>query len=403
VTDAVVLQHIERLPHGRANFKQLLRELKIKADGRDELEAALERLAARGSLIEVRSGHFVAASQSREFAVGRLSVHRDGYAFLIADRPVAGVQGDVFLPPESASKAMHGDRVVVRVGHVGADGRADGEIVKVLARAHPTVVGEARVRRQGLFVVPQDARIQQWIQIPDGLELPPPRPHTDRIGVAPRRVESVEDLDGLIVNVELLEYAEKGESPVGRIIEILGAPGDFGIDVEIIIRKHHLPHEFPPEVADQARAISKALAPEEVAARRDFRKLEIVTIDGETARDFDDAVWVDRLPNGHYALQVHIADVSHYVRPSTPIDREASLRGTSVYFPDRAVPMLPFELSTDVCSLVPHEDRLVLSALLEIDRQGETVGQEFAAGVIASAERMTYTAVHGLISTCPSR
>jgi ribonuclease R len=292
---------------------------------------------------------------------------------------------------------MHGDRVVVRVGRIGADGKADGEIVKVLARAHPTVVGEVRVRRQGMFVVPEDSRIQQWIQIPEGFELPPERPNTDRIGVAPRRVQSVEELDGLVVNVELLEYPEKGESPVGRIIEILGSPDDFGVDVEIIIRKHHLPHEFPPEVVDQARAISKTIGPAELAGRRDFRALDIVTIDGETARDFDDAVWVDRMANGNYALQVHIADVSHYVRPSTPIDREAFLRGTSVYFPDRAVPMLPFELSTDVCSLVPHQDRLVLSALLEIDRQGETVGQEFTAGVISSAERMTYTAVHGLL------
>jgi ribonuclease R len=392
-----LLQHIERLPHARANFKQLARELGVKGEGRADLESALERLAARGELVELRSGHFVAASRSREFAVGRLSVHRDGYGFLIADHPVAGVQGDVFLPPESASKAMHGDRVVVRVGRVAADGKADGEIVKVLARAHPTVVGEARLRRQGLFVVPEDARIQQWIQIPEGFELPPERPSTDRIGVAPRKVQSVEELDGLVVNVELLEYPEKGESPVGRIIEILGSPDDFGVDVEIVIRKHHLPHEFPPEVVDQARGISKNIGPAELAGRRDFRSLPIVTIDGETARDFDDAVWVDRLPNGNYALQVHIADVSHYVRPSTPIDREAFLRGTSAYFPDRAVPMLPFELSTDVCSLVPHEDRLVLSALLEIDRQGETVGQEFTAGVIASAERMTYTAVHGLL------
>ncbi len=397
MTDATLLQHIGRLPHARGNFKQLARELSVKGEGRADLEAALERLAARGELIELRAGHFVAASCSREFAVGRLSVHRDGYGFLIADRPVPGVQGDVFLSPDSASKAMHGDRVVVRVGRIGADGKADGEIVKVLARAHPTVVGEVRVRRQGMFVVPEDSRIQQWIQIPEGFELPPERPNTDRIGVAPRRVQSVEELDGLVVNVELLEYPEKGESPVGRIIEILGSPDDFGVDVEIIIRKHHLPHEFPPEVVDQARAISKTIGPAELAGRRDFRALDIVTIDGETARDFDDAVWVDRMANGNYALQVHIADVSHYVRPSTPIDREAFLRGTSVYFPDRAVPMLPFELSTDVCSLVPHQDRLVLSALLEIDRQGETVGQEFTAGVISSAERMTYTAVHGLL------
>ena len=175
----------------------------------------------------------------------------------------------------------------------------------------------------------------------------------------------------MIVNVELLEYPEKGSGPVGRVVEILGRPGDFGVDVEIVIRKHHLPHRFPARSAGAGRAqCPTVIAERELEGRRDFRDLPIVTIDGETARDFDDAVWVDRLPNGNYALQVHIADVSHYVRPGTPIDLEARLRGTSVYFPDRAVPMLPYELSTDICSLVPQVDRLVLSALLEIDHQG---------------------------------
>jgi ribonuclease R len=150
-------------------------------------------------------------------------------------------------------------------------------------------------------------------------------------------------------------------------------------------------------VLEQARQVSKEINPAEIARRQDFRALAIVTIDGETARDFDDAVWVEPLPNGHFSLQVHIADVSHYVRPSSPIDREALLRGTSVYFPDRAVPMLPLELSTDICSLRPHEDRLVLSALLEIDRQGSIVSQEFTRGVIRSAERMTYTNVFRLL------
>src|SRR5262249_4392358 len=152
---------------------------------------------------------------------------------------------------------------------------------------------------------------------------------------------------------------------------------------------------------EQARSIPGPIRSEEIAQRRDFRDLDIVTIDGETARDFDDAVWVEPLENGHWALQVHIADVSHYVRPGSPIDREALMRGTSVYFPDRAVPMLPVELSTDQCSLRPHEDRLVLSALLEIDSKGDVIAQEFCRGVIRSAERMTYTAVHGVLEGDP--
>src|SRR5207253_5587129 len=174
--------------------------------------------------------------------------------------------------------------------------------------------------------------------------------------------------------------------PVGRVVEILGRPDDFGVDVEIMIRKHHLPHQFPPEAVAQAENVPVVITSWELEGRRDFRGMDIVTIDGETARDFDDAVWVDRLPNGNFALHVHIADVSHYVRTDTPIDIEARLRGTSVYFPDRAVPMLPFELSTDICSLVPQGNRLVLSALMEFDHRGDLVAQEFRRGVIRSAE-----------------
>jgi ribonuclease R len=395
--DAALIEHIAKLPHARANFKQLVRELSAKGAGREDLENALARLTARGDLIELRSGHYAVTARSREFTVGRLNMHKDGYGFLIAERPIEGVTGDVFIPPESAEKAMHGDRVVVRIARIEAGGRADGEIVKILKRAQPTVVGEFRISRRGQYVVPHDERIRQWIEIPEGLEIPRGGVTLDRIGVKAPEVASAAELAGMIVNVELLEYPERGSGPVGRVIEILGRPDDFGVDVEIIIRKHHLPHQFPPEVVEQAEAVPNGIAAQELEGRRDFRSLEIVTIDGETARDFDDAVWVERLPNGNYALQVHIADVSHYVRPGTPIDREARLRGTSVYFPDRAVPMLPFELSTNLCSLNPQVDRLVLSALLEIDHQGETVGQEFTAGVIRSAERMTYTNVHLLL------
>src|SRR4051812_38914562 len=398
MTDRALLDHIARLPHARATFKQLVKETGSRGDGREELENALDRLTERGDLIELRSGHFVAAAHSREFAVGRLQMHRDGYGFLISERPIEGVTGDIFIPPDSAEKAMHGDRVIVRIARIESDGRADGEVVKVLRRAHPTVVGEFRIGRRGQYVVPHDERIQQWIDIPEGMEFPPEgAPNVDRIGVVAPKVESVEELNGMIVNVELLEYAQKGEGPVGRVVEILGNPDDFGVDVEIVIRKPHLPHRFPPEVVEQAQAIPNVITARELEGRRDFREMPIVTIDGETARDFDDAAWVDRLASGNLPLHVDIADVSHYVRPGTPIDTEARLRGTSVYFPDRAVPMLPFELSTNICSLNPQVDRLVLSALMEIDHQGEIVGQEFASGVIRSAERMTYTNVHLLL------
>ena len=386
LNDAGILAHILSLPHGRATFKQLSKELRLNAEDRDKLDLALDRLTNRGDLIETRNGHFVASKLTREFAVGALRMHKDGYGFV----------RDIYIPRESARHAMHGDMVVVKIGRMDANGRGDGEILRVLKRRHPTVVGEFRVGRHGCFVIPQEDRIQQWIDIEPGYEIPPVsgEPSVDRVGV--ERVVTVEkpqDLDHMIVNVEVVDY----DKPLGRVIEVLGKPDDFGIDVEIMIRKHHIPHEFPLEVIEQARSIVKEIPADEIARREDFRGLDIVTIDGETARDFDDAVLVELLPNGNYALQVHIADVSHYVRPGSPIDAEAQARGTSVYFPDRAVPMLPVELSTDICSLRPGEDRLVMSALLEIDHQGEVVSQRFCRGVIRSVARMTYTKVHKLL------
>jgi len=337
----------------------------------------------------------VAIRKASKLIEGRLNVHRDGYAFLVPDKPVPGVDGDVYITKEEAYKAMHGDRVAIRLKR-GDRGRISGEIMQVVRRAHPSVVGEFRVRSRGNFVVPHEDRIRQWIEIPKGMEFPKKKVSADRVGARAVEVKTVADLEGMIVNVEIVDFGD-GDRPMGRVTEILGKPDDFGIDVEILIRSHHIPHEFPDDVLDEARSIAKNIPEAEIAKRRDFRGLDIVTIDGETARDFDDAVWVEKLPNGNFALQVHIADVSYYVKPGSAIDREAGLRGTSVYFPDRAVPMLPLELSTDQCSLRPHEDRLVLSALLEIDKRGDVVAQDFTRGVIRSAERMTYTAVHGVL------
>lgn len=328
---------------------------------------------------------------------GRLHVHRDGYAFLIADRPLEGIEGDVYISPAGVRNAMHGDRVMVRVTRVDREGRAEGELLKILNRSNPTVVGTFRVRRRNNFVEPHEERLRSWVLVPEGLEKPPAALAVDRIGAGEVEISRPEDLDGMIVNAEVLEFPEGDEPPVGRVVEVLGRPGDFGVDVEIIIRKHHIPHRFPAEVLEQAQGVPCVIHQSDLEGRRDFRGMDVVTIDGETARDFDDAVWVDVLDNGHFALHVHIADVSHYVRTGGPIDEEASLRGNSVYFPDRAVPMLPLELSTGICSLNPGVDRLTMSALLEIDRRGEVVSQRFVRGVIRSAERMTYTNVHLLL------
>ncbi|MGH9394213.1 MAG: ribonuclease R, partial [Terriglobales bacterium] len=225
---------------------------------------------------------------------------------------------------------------------------------------------------------------------------PSPAATPHRVLGAPAAAQP-DSLEGLAVEVELTRFPSDGGGAAGRVTEVLGRREDFGVDVEIVIRKHHLPHRFPPAVLAEAAALPRELPAGEVARRQDFRGLPIVTIDGESARDFDDAVHVARTAAGGYALQVHIADVSYYVAPGSAIDQEARLRGTSVYFPDRAVPMLPTELSTDLCSLRPREDRLVMSCLMELDSRGEIVRHELVPGVIRSAERMTYTQVNAVL------
>jgi ribonuclease R len=219
--------------------------------------------------------------------------------------------------------------------------------------------------------------------------------HTrDRVLGDEARRRDFADLENVVVEVEITEWPSPTENPRGRVLEILGYEDDFGVDVEIVIRKFHLPHQFPVEALQEAQRFDSIIPAGQLRHRRDFRGVPIVTIDGETARDFDDAVAVRQIDNGNFELQVHIADVAHYVREDSAIDLEARLRGTSVYFPDRAVPMLPIELSTDLCSLRPQVDRMVLSCVMEIDHQGEVVGYTLSEGIIRSAERMTYTNVN---------
>jgi len=341
-------------------------------------------------------------------ATGRLVMHRDGYGFLVPDHPVPGVAGDLYVPRDGAGDAMHGDRVLARVERRAqrfGPGRAEALVTRVLERAHPTVVGIFRYTASGNFVRPFEERLQQEIFIPSGNELTAElrsgvRPEVLANPVSLRRLR-LKELDGAVVNVELTRFPRGGVHAAGRVIEILGRTGEMGVDVEIIIRKHHLPYRFPPEVQEEAAKVPQEVNRADRAGRGDFRELPIVTIDGETAKDFDDAVYVARMPGGRWQLQVHIADVAHYVAAGSPLDHEARLRGTSVYFPDRAVPMLPFELSNQICSLNPRVDRLVMSALLEIDARGETVRAEFTRGIIRSAQRMTYTDVFRVLENDP--
>lgn len=346
-----------------------------------------------------------AAKQDASLIAGRLVAHRDGYGFVVPDRPVKGMEGDLFIGADGMGDAMHGDRVLARLARRRSDGRFEGRIEKITARAYATVVGLFRYGPHDNVVLPYEMRLAQEIIIPPGAELT--RELEEKLqqagGDLPRASRRIRlpELDGAVVNVEITRYPRGGVAPAGRVVEILGRPGEMGVDVEIVIRKHQLPHLFAEDVVAQAREIPQEVRAEDIQGRRDFRDLHIVTIDGETAKDFDDAVYVAARPGGGYELQVHIADVAHYVRRGSKLDGEARLRGTSVYFPNRAVPMLPEEISNGICSLNPHVDRLVMSAILQLDKSAKILDAEFTPGVIRSSERMTYTNVHKVLEGDP--
>jgi len=367
-----ILSLLKKAPEQLMSFRQLIRELDLDDSERHEIRQILHAMVKSGNVIKLKGNRF-SLPEERSVISGKLSAHRDGYGFVTPDRKPAGFQGDVFIPARFVGDAMQGDTVLVSVEKVKEDGRAEGRILKVLERRNITIVGQFKHGEFENYVIPHDSKIPQEIIIRDG-----------------------DDLDALhdaIVNVEVTQFPHGARRLRGRIVEVLGFRGDFGIDVEIMIRKHQIPVEFPPAALRQAERCEEEVSPSELAGRLDFRALPIVTIDGETAKDFDDAVHVQKLENGSYLLGVHIADVAHYVTKDSALDREAFRRGTSVYFPDRAVPMLPERLSNGICSLKPAVDRLTLSALMEIDSSGNVRRYSLHDGVIRSRERMTYTAV----------
>ncbi len=431
LTEDAVLNFLGRA-RGSASIREIASGLSLRHAGRRALGVLLSRLKRQRLVEELRGGQYrlagarpqpradaksnvrlaappMPATRDANLLTGRLVAHRDGYGFVVPESPRKDLDGDLFIPPDQLGDAMHGDRVIARIERrhtrgsqaPGSAARAEGRVVQVLGRAHPTVVGIFHYGHRSNFVTPYESRIHHEIIIPSGEELTPQlvaRHKAERL--PPAESSRLAELEGAVVNVEITRFPRAGVPAAGRIVEILGRPGEFGLDVEILIRKHHLPHQFSQDVLDEARTTARPVGNAEREGRRDFRHLPIVTIDGETARDFDDAVYVERRPEGWH-LQVHIADVAHYVVRDSPLDREARLRGTSVYFPDRAVPMLPEQLSNGICSLNPREDRLVMSVLLELDHHGEITDAEFAPGVIRSAERMTYTAVNQVIEGDP--
>ena len=353
-------------------FREIMAAFRVSKAERRHLIALVDELVERGDLVKLKGNRY-APLDRMAVVTGRISLHRDGYGFFSPD----GGGEDLYIPARHLRESMQGDRVEACVLPPRHDGKREGRILRTIERGMRTVVGTYRELRQGGMVVAAQERPGSDILIP----------------LSARSTAR----NGDVVVAEITAYPTEHHGAAGRVTEVLGRPDDPEVEVLAIIRKHGLPDTFPSDALAEARSIEKGAGDPGTSGRTDLRGLTTVTIDGETARDFDDAVAVVREPDGMVRLWVSIADVSHYVRPGSPLDREAYLRGTSVYFPDRCLPMLPAELSTGICSLVPGEDRLTMTAELLYGREGDLRDARFYPSVIRSAARLTYTLVEKIV------
>ena len=352
--------------------RELAARLEVRGRERRAFDRALIALERAGRVVKNRAGSLLVA-QKIEVIAGRIEGHRDGHGFLVPD----GGGERVFLSPPEMRQALHGDRATVKIAGRDPRGRPSGAIVEVLERAHRRIVGRLHAEHGVQFVVPEDRRIAQDILVPptvNGRTRP-----------------------GQVVTVELVAQPSTHAQPIGRVTEVLGNYADPGMEIEIALRKFDLPREFSRKAQAAAHALPEEVREQELKGRRDLRRLPFVTIDGETAKDFDDAVHAVREGRG-FRLWVAIADVSHYVRHGDALDAEARERGTSVYFPRRVLPMLPEKLSNGLCSLNPEVDRLAMVCEMALSAKGAVAQYEFYPAVIHSAARLTYTEVWGLLS-----
>ncbi len=359
--------------------RDIARRLALDAAGRRELKGVLRRLIAGGDIVKIH-GARVGLPSRMNLLVGRLTANPGGFGFVVPEKAPGTArprEGNLYVSSVNMKEALHGDRVVARVERHTPKG-PEGRIIRVLERAQQRLVGRYEEEgRIGGHVVPFDKRVLHEIFVPPG----------DQGGARP----------GDMVVAEITRPPTSTRNPSGRVLEVLGRLDDPGTDLKVIMAKYGLPDAFPRAVEAEAERVPKAVRAEDVAGRTDFRGWDTVTVDPETARDHDDAIGLDRLPGGGWKLAVHIADVAHYVRPGSALDQEAYLRGTSVYFPDRVVPMLPHALSSHICSLVEDEDRLTQTAVLEIDARGKVRKAVFHDGVIRSRARMSYQQVQRIV------
>ena len=360
-----------------ATVRELVQRLKLSREQRVTLRRRLATLVESGALIKVRGKRY-GLPDRMQLVTGRVIVNPRGFGFVTPDQPVVGLAGDLYIAGANLNQAMHGDHVVARVEHQRSEGRAEGRIVRILERATDQLVGRLETDESGMaYVVPFDRRLVMDVHIPRG--------------------QGGEAEAGQLVVVGLTRFPTSTRGPVGRVTEVLGNLDTPGVDTELVIRKFGIPDDHPRAAIAEAQKLGSHVRPRDIKGRQDFRARQTVTIDGETARDFDDAITLEKLPNGHFWLGVHIADVSHYVPEGSALDAAAYERATSVYFPDRAVHMFPEELSTGLCSLNPDIDRLVQSCLMEIDARGTVCRYEIHDGVIHSDARMTYTDVNAIL------
>jgi ribonuclease R len=352
------------------DIQELVSVFDINPDEYKSFKKVLKSMEREGLIVRTKKDKF-GVPERLGLITGKLQVHQKGFGFLL---PETEGEKDVFIPSSSMNGAMNGDKVLVQITREDLNGKKrEGEVREVLERSNTKVIGVYEDSRNFGFVVPEDTRLNQDIFISK----------KDRNGAS----------DGDVVICEIVKWADKRRSPEGVVKEVLGRKGDKGLDILTIIKKYGLPEEFPEKVLNYAENIEEEIEEKEYARRKDLRNLRMVTIDGEDAKDLDDAVSIERLDNGKFRLGVHIADVSHYVREKNPLDKEALKRATSVYLIDRVIPMLPKKLSNGICSLNPKVDRLALSCFMVIDKSGKVIQHEIEETVIKTSERMTYTDV----------
>ncbi len=362
---------------------ELTNKLGLSSDDRAQLRTLLRTLEQEGVVARIRKDRYVLPGEAN-LCTGILRVSRGGNA-----RLDCGEEPHIFVSAENSGTAMNGDRVVARLIHEGLkqrpdpQGRRSAQVIRILERANEIIVGTLESSKRFFYVVPDDSRLIHNIYVlPDRDPLPQPPAIGDK------------------VVVRLEEWLSRESNPEGRIIEVLGRTGDPGVDMLSIIRRNHLPTEFPEPVLAEAARVPETVDPHDAADREDLRDDLIITIDPDDARDFDDAIRVERLPGG-WRLGVHIADVSHYVRTGSVLDREALSRGNSVYLADRVIPMLPERLSNGVCSLKPLVDRLTFSAFIDFSPSGKIKAVRFSRSIIRSKARLTYKQAFAILSGKP--